>query len=491
MRSSMAFQRAKKLAVSGACILGGLLCFVARAHADGEPVQPARPNVIIIFADDLGYGDLGCYGNPSIRTPQLDRMAAEGQKWTSFYVAANVCTPSRAALLTGRWPVRSGMTSDRRLVLTARAAGGLPDREVTLAQLLQQQGYATGAIGKWHLGHQARYLPTRRGFGEFLGTPYSNDEAVSPAWKKDFTRRDYWNNPLFYTPRSEYWDIPLMRDEAELERPVEQSTLTQRYADAAVQFVEQHARQPFFLYLAPNMPHVPLFASAGFRGRSLRGLYGDVVEELDAMVGRLLETLRRLGLERNTLVVFSSDNGPWLIFGEHGGSAGPLRDGKGTTWEGGHRVPAIFWWPGRIKAGGSIGEIGTTLDLFTTVAKLAGAAPPADRVIDGLDLRAPLFGEGPSPRQSMLYFRGTRIYAIREGRYKAHFSTKPGFGPQLVETVQDPPLLFDLERDPAEQTNIAASRPEIVARMVRLLAEQQAGLTYGTDQLVEQLPAGR
>lgn len=487
----MALQRVKGLSISGVCILAGLFCLAARGEPGGGDLLRARPNVIIIFADDLGYGDLGCYGNPSIRTPQLDRMAAEGQKWNSFYVAANVCTPSRAGLLTGRWPVRSGMTSDRRLVLTARAAGGLPDTEITLAELLRQQGYATGAIGKWHLGQQARYLPTNRGFGEFFGTPYSNDEAVSPAWKKDFARRDYWNTPLFYTPRSEYWDIPLLRNETEVERPVEQSTLTQRYTEAAVQFVEAHARQPFFLYLAPNMPHVPLFASEGFRGRSPRGIYGDVVEELDHMVGRLLETVRRLGLEQNTLVIFSSDNGPWLIFGEHGGSAGALRDGKGTTWEGGHRVPAIFWWPGRIKAGGSVGDIGTTLDVFTTVARLAGATLPADRVIDGLDLRAPLFGEGPGPRQSMLYFRGTKIYAIRQGQYKAHFSTKPGFGPQLVETIQDPPLLFDLERDPAEQNNIAASRPEIVAGMLRLRAEQQAGLTQGADQLVEQLPVSQ
>jgi arylsulfatase A len=311
--------------------------------------QRARPNVIIILADDMGYGDLGCYGNTSIRTPELDRMAAEGQKWTGFHVAANVCTPSRAGLLTGRWPVRSGMTSDRRLVLTARAAGGLPDTEITLAELLRQQGYATGAIGKWHLGQQARYLPTSRGFGEWHAL--FQRRGGQPGVEEGF---HYWNNPLFYTPRSEYWDIPLLRNETELERPVEQSTLTQRYTEEAVQFVERHAGQPFFLYLAPNMPHVPLFASEGFRGRSARGIYGDTVEELDAMVGRLLEAVRRLGLEQNTLVIFSSDNGPWLIFGEHGGSAGALRDGKGTTWEGGHRVPAIFWWPGRIKAGGSV-----------------------------------------------------------------------------------------------------------------------------------------
>jgi len=214
-----------------------------------------------------------------------------------------------------------------------------------------------------------------------------------------------------------------------------------------------------------------------------------VVEELDAMVGRLLAAVRRLGLEGKTLVLFTSDNGPWLIFGEHGGSAGLLRDGKGTTWEGGHRVPAIFWWPGQVQSGSTVTEIGSTLDVFATVAKLAGGDVPGDRPIDGLDLRAPLLGAGPSPRQTMLYFRGTKIYAIRHGRYKAHFSTKPGFGPQLVETVQDPPLLFDLERDPAEQNNIAAAHSKIVAEMIRVRDEQLAGLTYGADQLAGQLKA--
>ncbi len=487
----MAFHRVQNLAVSGLCMFSACSLPTAKGEPVGSTAERDRPNVVIVYADDLGYGDLGYYGHPTIRTPNLDRMAREGQKWTSFYVAANSCTPSRAALLTGRWPVRSGMTSDRRSVLTARAAGGLPDSEITLAELLKKRGYATACIGKWHLGQQSQFLPTRRGFGEFFGTPYSNDEAVSPAWKQEFARRDYRNTPQVYDPRSEYWDIPLLRNETEIERPVEQSSLTQRYTEEAVKFVEAKAKHPFFLYLAPNMPHVPLFASKEFRGRSPRGIYGDAVEEIDAMVGRLLAVIRRQGLERRTLVIFSSDNGPWLIFGEHGGSAGPLRGGKGTTWEGGHRVPAIFWWPGQVRAGSTIGDIGSTLDVFTTVAKLAGADLPGDRIIDGLDLRAPLFGEGPSLRQTMLFFCGTKICAIRHGQYKAHFSTKPGFDPQLAETIQDPPLLFDLGRDPAEEHNISATYPEIVAAMVRLTAEQKAGLTYGPDQLVGQLKANK
>lgn len=472
--------------------LCGLLLWLAFTSAgaapDGTPSGQVPPNIIVILADDLGYGDLGAFGHPSIRTPALDRLAAEGQKWTSFYAAANVCTPSRAALLTGRWPVRSGMTSDRRLVLTAHAAGGMPAEEVTLAEVLRARGYATAAIGKWHLGQQPQYLPTRQGFDFFFGTPFSNDEVLGPAWREKFARRDYWNGEQFLHPRSEYWDIPLLRGEDVIERPVDQTTLASRYAEELVHFVRANRQRPFFLYFAPNAPHVPLFASPAFRGRSARGIYGDVVEELDDTVGRLMAALREEGLDRRTLVVFSSDNGPWLIFGTQGGSAGLLRDGKGTTWEGGHRVPAIFWWPGHI-APEVVDGPGSQLDLLPTLAAIAGAAVPRDRRIDGVDLGPALFGGAPSPRRSLLYFRGTRVFAYRQGPYKIHLRSRPGFGLAVQETVHEPPLLFHLDHDPSEQHDLAAELPDVVRQLQEGLARERSGLEYGPDQLAAQLPA--
>lgn len=461
------------------------------AWAEKSKVDPEsaaeRPNVIVIMADDLGYGDLGIYGHPTIRTPALDRLASEGQKWTSFYAAANVCTPSRAALVTGRWPVRSGMASDKRLVLTARASGGLPAGESTLAEELAAHGYVTGAIGKWHLGHLPQYLPTRHGFSSFFGTPFSNDETVAPKWRPNFARRDYWRNELFYAPRSEYWDIPLLHDEREIERPVDQTTLARRYSDEIVKFVQTNRSRPFFLYFAPNMPHVPLFASEEYRGRSLRGPYGDAVEELDGTIGRLMETLRAEGLDRKTLVIFTSDNGPWLIFNEHGGSAGLLRDGKGTTWEGGHRVPAIFWWPGKIHAS-VVPGIGANLDLMPTILRLTGAGLPVDTKLDGIDLSPVLLDGAQSPRDSMLYFRGTQVFAYREGAYKIHLRTRPGFGLNVQETIHTPPLLYHLEHDPSETQDLSSSHPEMVERLLAGLERQLADLEFGSDQLVGQLP---
>ncbi len=276
-----------------------------------------RPNFIIIFCDDMGYGDLTCYGHPTIRTPNLDKMAVEGQKWTNFYAGASVCTPSRAALLTGRLPIRSGMCSDRRRVLFPDSAGGLPKSEVTIAEALKGEGYATACIGKWHLGHLKQYLPTNNGFDSYFGIPYSND----------MDRIGGQGRQAFLEPKTEYFNVPLMRDEEIIERPADQNTIIKRYTEEAVKFVRKSKNKPFFLYLAHNLPHVPLFVSQKFRDKSLRGLYGDVIEEIDFGVGQILSTLRREGLAENTFVVFTSDNGPWLIFNEHGGSAGLLREG--------------------------------------------------------------------------------------------------------------------------------------------------------------------
>ena len=435
----------------------------------------APPNVVVIFADDLGYGDLGAYGHPTISTPNLDRMAREGQKWTSFYVAASVCTPSRATLLTGRLPVRSGMAHDRSRVLFPDSYGGLPPGEITIAEILKERGYATAAVGKWHLGHLPQFLPTRQGFDSYYGIPYSNDMdrvADSPRGRA-----------AFEDPQVRYWNVPLMRDEEIIERPAEQTTITKRYTQEAVRFIKQNRDRPFFLYLAHNMPHLPLFRSDEFAGVSRRGLYGDVIEEIDESVGQVLDTLRSEGLAENTLVVFTSDNGPWLRFDYLGGSAGPLRDGKGSTWEGGMREPAVFWWPGRIQPGTNH-EMGSTLDLLPTIAGLAGAEVPTDRVIAGLDISPALFAAGPSPRDTMFFYRGTRVFAARVGNYKAHFITKAAYG-STAETHHDPPLLNHLGHDPGEQWDLARRHRDVIQRIRQVVDEHRASVKPVENQLVK------
>ncbi len=432
---------------------------VAVPRAGAAAARGAKPNFVIIFCDDLGYGDLGAYGHPTIRTPNLDRMVAEGQKWTNFYAAASVCTPSRAALLTGRLPIRSGMCSDRRRVLFPDSAGGLPESEVTIAEALKAAGYATACVGKWHLGHLPQYLPTRHGFDSYLGIPYSNDMRPTP----------------------------LMDGEKVIEEPAEQSTLTKRYTQRALAFIESNKNRPFFLYFAHTFPHVPLFASEDFKDRSLRGLYGDVVEELDWSVGRILEALRELGLAENTLVLFTSDNGPWLTQKLNGGSAGLLREGKGCTYEGGMREPFVAWWPGRIKAGQTVMDMGSTLDLLPTILSLAGAAVPTGRVLDGVDISPALLGRGGSGRSVMYYYRGAKLYAVRKGPYKAHFITKPAYGRNIKDTRHDPPELYHLGHDPSEKFNVAARNPGVIAEIRQLVERHRENLVPGKDQLAERI----
>src|SRR5690554_674982 len=387
-------------------VFGGGLIMKAEAQGDIQP-----PNVIVVFTDDMGYGDIGVFGHPTIRTPNLDRMAFEGQKWTSFYSAANVCTPSRAALMTGRYPIRNGMSSDKRRVLFPDSDGGLPSSELTIAEVLKEQGYHTAAIGKWHLGHLPAYLPTNHGFDYYYGIPYSNDmDRVNDVDRVE----------AFWNPKSKYFNVPLMRNTEIIERPADQTTITKRYTEEAIQFIEQHKGSPFFVYLAHNLPHVPLFASEDFLGTSERGLYGDVIEEIDWSVGRIMDYLREEGLDKNTLLVFTSDNGPWVIFNEQGGSSGLLYGAKGTSYEGGVRVPGLFWWPGKVKPG-VITQLGSTMDLLPTISGLAGAALPDDRVYDGYDLSQVLFGEKEKPRNELIYYHSTRIFAARKGDYKLHF----------------------------------------------------------------------
>ncbi len=435
-----------------------------------------KPNFVILFCDDLGYGDLSCYGHPTIRTPNLDRMAAEGQRWTDFYAGASVCTPSRAALLTGRLPVRSGMCSDVRRVLFPDSARGLPQGEVTLAEALKPQGYTCACVGKWHLGHLPQYLPTNNGFDSYFGIPYSNDmdRVGGPKGRE-----------AFWDPKSEYWNVPLMRNDRIVERPADQNTITKRYTEEAVRFIEQNKGRPFFLYLAHNLPHVPLFCSEDFRNTSARGLYGDVVEEIDSGIGRVLDTLRREGLAQNTFVVFTSDNGPWLAYDQHGGSAGLLREGKGCTFEGGMREPCILWWPGTIRPA-VIHDMGATMDLYTTILRLGGAEVPTDRVVDGLDLRPVLFSEGPSPRDTMFYYRGTKLFAVRKGPYKAHFVTQSGYGgDKPVE--HDSPLLYHLGHDPSEKYDIAKDHPDVIAAIRAEVERHRSQLVPGEDQLAERI----
>jgi arylsulfatase A len=437
--------------------------------ADTEP----PPNFIVIFADDMGYGDLGCFGHPTIATPELDRLATEGQRWTDFYAAASICTPSRAALMTGRLPIRSGMCHDSTRVLFPDSSGGLPPEEVTMAELLKELGYATACIGKWHLGHLPQYMPTSQGFDSYFGIPFANSmNQVKDAPSGMMAYRH---------PRPEYWDLPLVRDLEQIERPADQTTITKRYTEEALRFIRANYDRPFYCYLAHTMPHVPLFASEEFQGRSRRGLYGDAVEEIDWGVGQIVQTLRELGIEERTLLVFTSDNGPWLGYYEQAGSAGLLRGDKGSTWEGGMREPTVFSWPGTIKPG-VIRQMGSTLDILPTCVKLAGGELPVGLVLDGVDLSPVLLGTGESPRDTMFYYRGTKVFAVRHGEYKAHFTTQTGYGGD-EPVSHDPPLLCHLGHDPGELYDVAADHPEIIAELRKIVDQHQKSVTPGECQM--------
>lgn len=439
--------------------------FACTAAAAGSP------NIVILFTDDLGYGDLGCYGHPTIRTPELDRMAAEGLRFTQFYSCAPVCTPSRAGLLTGRLPIRSGLCSSKRRVLFPDSTGGLPDSELTLAEVLGEHGYQTMCIGKWHLGHQPQYLPTKHGFDHYFGIPYSND--MSAATNAAGKLRNW--PPL-----------PLIRDLETIETEPDQGQLTERYTEEAIRFINdatkpENRQRPFFLYLPHTMPHVPIFASQRFAGQSARGLYGDVIETIDWSTGEILRTLREKGLADNTLVFFTSDNGPWLSQKMRGGSAGLLRGGKGSTWEGGQRVPGIAWWPGRIKPA-TTQAIATNLDYFPTCLALAGVPLPSDRPLDGLDLTPVLDGDPSGPRTMFPYYRDDEPFALRKGPWKIHVKSQAGYG-QPKPDLHDPPLLYHLDHDPSESVDVAKQNPEVVKDLLDELARHKSSIEPGKPQL--------
>ena len=442
--------------------------------------QSEKPNFIIIFTDDQGYGDLGTYGNPTIKTPNIDQMAAEGQKWTNFYVAANVCTPSRAALMTGRLPVRSGMYSNTRRVLFPDSDGGLPASENTIARLLKNIGYNTAAIGKWHLGHLPEYLPTKHGFDYYFGIPYSND--------MDRIAGERTYQEMFIDPIYQDFNVPLMRNNEIIERPANQNTITKRYTEEAVNYISENKSKPFFLYLAHSLPHVPLITSDAFRGTSERGLYGDVIEEIDWSVGEILNALKKEGLDKNTYVIFTSDNGPWAIFNEQGGSSGGLFGAKGTSYEGGVRVPAIFWGQGNVERA-VISKIGSTLDLLPTFSNLAGAIVPKDRTYDGYDLTGVLRGEKINPRNEMFYYHGDRVFAARKGEFKLYFYSNNPLGyPEKIEKLEKL-TLFNLSHDPSERFDLADKHPEVVAEIQDMVSKHQSSFTPATTQLEKRIVA--
>ena len=415
------------------------------------------PNFIIIFTDDQGFEDIGCFGSPKIKTPNLDKLAAEGRKFTSFYSANSVCSPSRASLLTGCYPVRISIPG----VLFPRHEIGLNPDEITIADLLKSKGYSTSCIGKWHIGHKPKFLPTRQGFDSYYGIPYSNDMTIDPEANlaADIKLRQGFTLDRIRNEKPKKDFVPLMRNEEVIEYPCDQTTLTQRYTEEAVKFIEENKNRPFFLYLPHTMPHIPLFASEKFKGKSERGLYGDTIEEIDWSVGEIMKSLRDNNLDKNTLVIYTSDNGPWKLKGGRGGSAHPLRGFKFQTYEGGMRVPCIMHWKGKVPAGSSCDEIAATIDLLPTIAGLSEAVLPNDRTIDGKDIWPLIAGKkgAQTPHEIYFFYKGNKLESARQGKWKLRRSGKNS---QTVE-------LYDLASDISESKNLAKENEILVNEMIK------------------------
>ncbi|MDA7928830.1 sulfatase [Mariniblastus sp.] len=428
----------------------------------------SNPNFIIIFADDQGYNDLGCFGSEKIKTPNIDQLAAEGRKFTSFYVPCSVCSPSRAALLTGCYPKRVGM---QKHVLFPKSDYGLNPSEHTIANHLKGLGYATACIGKWHLGHLPELLPRQQGFDSYFGIPYSNDmNHPDNKNKPKISSDERWINQ---ESAITHWNTPLIGNEEIIELPVDQRTITRRYTDKAVEFITANKDNPFFLYLPHSMPHIPLYVPEDVYDPDPKNAYTCVIEHIDAEVGRLVQTVRDLGIADNTYIIYTSDNGPWLQFGSHGGSALPLRSGKGTTFEGGQRVPCVMWAPGRIPAGTTTDAFTSTLDLLPTIASLTKSKLSANK-IDGKDISSTLTTDR-SPRKDMLFYsaRG-ELQGIREGDWKLLEITQVNRKNKSSKTTS---YLFNLANDIGEQNNLFTQNPERVARMKIQMQRLDAEIT--------------
>ena len=447
-----------------------VVVFTQQAH---QPPAALSPNIVLIFMDDMGYGDLSVNGALDYRTPHLDKLAAEGMRFTNFLSAQAVCSASRAALLTGCYPNRLGISG----ALFPGAKIGLAPEEMTIADMLREKGYATGIFGKWHLGDAPSFMPLRQGFDEYLGIPYSND-----MWPVNYDG----SVALPGTNKAQFPPLPLIAQDLPvdtLHTLEDQALLTGRLTDAAISFIKKNRKKPFFAYIPHPMPHVPINASPAFRGKSKQGLYGDVIQEVDHHVGRILQTLKEEGLEKNTLVIFTSDNGPWLNFGNQAGSAGGFREGKGTSFEGGQRVPCIMRWKGTIPAGVVANQLASTIDILPTLATLTDSRL-SEKKIDGVDLSELLRGNMEvSPRKDFLYYyRRNALEAVRLGNWKlvfqhpsrSYLEKKPGFdgfpGP-APENIIMYESLYDLRRDPAEQYDVKAYYPEIMLQL-RALAEE-------------------
>jgi len=415
-----------------------------------------KPNFIIIFTDDQGYNDLSCFGSTKIKTPFIDSIAQNGRKFTSFYVASPVCTPSRAALLTGCYPKRIGM---EKHVIFPQYNWGMHKDEVTIADILKTAGYATACVGKWHLGHRKPFLPTSQGFDSYYGIPYSNN----------MNHPDNKNKPKYWGARASdilwrdqksalKWKTPLMQDEKIIELPVDQQTVTRRYTDKSIEFIKANKDKPFFLYLPHSMPHVPLYVPDDVLDKDPKNAYTNTIEHIDTEVGRLLQTVKDLGLKDKTYIIFTTDNGPWLIFKNHGGSALPLKNGKGTTWEGGQRVPCVIQGPG-IKAGTVSDEIFSTIDLLPSICKLAGVELKTRGDIDGLDASGLILGKSESPRKEFLYYSSKGdLNGIRQGDFKLR---------KVKKSIE----LYNLKEDISEKKNLAKDMPEKVESLTKRMLE--------------------